>query len=113
MNKAQAAFEILYLISAVDGTVDDDEIQVICTALTENYHHLSLDPLAILESLRGLSETERLERFHAATKAFAAESAAAECHQLLTTATELAAVDGESETREQSLLSALKTQWQL
>lgn len=111
MDKAQAAFEILYLISSIDGDVCDDEIQVICTALARDARYASLEPIAALESLRGLSESQRLERFQAATERFADASEGDERRQLLATAIALAATDGESDVREQSLLGYLKTHW--
>ena len=55
MDKFQAAFELLYFLSAVDGDVVKEEIAVIEEFLDQNYEKVEFDPLEVIKSLEMLN----------------------------------------------------------
>ncbi len=111
MDKAQAAFEILYTLSAIDGTVDDGEIRLIGTTLAETYSRFQFEPMVILKKLRDLSEADRLQRFHASVDAFAKETNFSERRQLFGIINQLAGIDGDSSPEERVLVGYIKSSW--
>jgi uncharacterized tellurite resistance protein B-like protein len=55
MDKFQAAFELLYLLSTVDGEVSTSEVNVIRSFLESNYGSVSFSPSEIIDSIDTLT----------------------------------------------------------
>ncbi len=51
MDKFQAAFEILYFLSAIDGKIDDSELDVILNFLDANKMKINFNPSDVIISI--------------------------------------------------------------
>ena len=62
MDKFQATFEVLYLVSACDGDVSDEEIDVINGYIEANQGQSDYDTQALARSLSILSDEDMGDR---------------------------------------------------
>ena len=107
MDKFQAAFEILYFLSCVDGSVDDSELQVILRFLESNYGNVSFNPSEVIYSIAILNARGMQEELETAAMIFKNSSAARDRKLLLEFAVELIVADGEVSSEEKQLLQGL------
>lgn len=113
MDKFQAAFEILYLLSCVDGEVDSSEIQVIKNFLDNNYNSISFVPSEVINSVDMLNSEGMFEELVTAVNIFKNYSSAVERNNLLQFAIELVVADGHVSSSEKELLYAIANTWNL
>lgn len=113
MDKFQAAFEILYFLSAVDGNVDEREIKVINDFLSSNYGNIKFDPPSVLNSINTLTDKGMLDELVYAAQVFKNNSDASDRTVILDFALELIASDGNLSQSEAELFNVLGTTWDI
>ncbi len=70
MNKFQAAFEILYILSCADGHVSSQEIEVIQQFMDSNYGNMDFDTAGIINSLSCMTGEGFMEELSLAANVF-------------------------------------------
>ncbi|MDJ0696022.1 MAG: TerB family tellurite resistance protein [Mastigocoleus sp. MO_167.B18] len=70
MNKFQAAFEILYILSCIDGEVSRKEVQVINDFISSNYGNINFDTREIIDSFDFMTGEGILEELKLAANVF-------------------------------------------
>jgi uncharacterized tellurite resistance protein B-like protein len=113
MDKFQAAFEILYFLSAVDGNVDEREIKVINDFLSSNYGNIKFDPPSVLNSINTLTGKGMVDELIYAAQVFKNNSNASDRTVILDFALELIASDGDLNKPEAELFNVLGTTWDI
>lgn len=104
MDKFQAAFEILYLLSCVDGEVDKSELDVIIQFLKQNTDAIYFTPSEVIDSIDTLNAEGMLEELSTAIFSFKNNSSAVERTVLMKFAIELVIADGYISEGEKELL---------
>ncbi len=104
MNKFQAGFEILYLLSCVDGEVDKSELNIIVQFLNQNTEAIYFDPSEVIDSIDTLTPEGMLEELRTAVFSFKNYSTAVERTALMKFAIELVMADGYISEGEKDLL---------
>lgn len=113
MDKFQAAFKILYLLSSIDGVVEDGQINIIINCFDNIDDLLNFDPLTVINSLNTLTSTDILEEFNYAAIKFKNSSNAIERNNLLQFAIELVTADNYISHKEKELLYAIADVWNI
>ncbi len=113
MNKFQAAFECLYFLSAVDGHVDDRELDVIINFLDANRMKIDFDPSEVVKSISTLSADGMMDELKAAAITFKQQSTASDRTTLLDFGLNLIAADGNLAESEAQLLYTLGSVWDI
>ncbi len=111
MDKFQAAFEILYFLSAVDGHVDDREVQVVCDFLSVNYGKIDFKPKQVIDIIQSMTSQGMLEELQHAALVFKGASSAQDRNALLDFAFKLIAADGKIAEAEKDLFIVLGNTW--
>lgn len=111
MDKFQAAFEILYLLSAVDGEVDINEVEIIKNFLQLNYGSISFDPSEVIGSIDTLTPQGKLEEFGTAASVFKGSSGAQDRTVFLDFAVRLIVADGNISEEEGQMFGFLADSW--
>ncbi|BAZ43444.1 hypothetical protein NIES4102_04440 [Chondrocystis sp. NIES-4102] len=113
MDKFQAAFKILYLLSSIDGVVEDAQINIIINCFNNIDNLPYFDSLTVINSLNTLTSTDILEEFNHAAIKFKNSSNAIERNNLLQFAKELVTADNYISDREKELLYAIADVWNI
>lgn len=113
MDKFQAAFEVLYFLSAVDGKIDDRELEVIVNFLDANKMKINFNPADIIQSIGTLSEDGMMDELRTAASAFKQQSSASDRTTLLDFGLSLVAADGKVAENEAKLLYMLGNSWDI
>ncbi|MGD1911032.1 MAG: TerB family tellurite resistance protein [Rivularia sp. (in: cyanobacteria)] len=113
MDKFQAVFEILIILSGIDGDIDRREIQVIDDFIESNIGEINFDPQAVVENLSKLKGEGFLEEFSYAAIVFKNQTGVEDRLTILQFAIELIRADGEITDDEFDLLLALGELWNI
>ncbi|BAZ03975.1 TerB family tellurite resistance protein [Calothrix sp. NIES-3974] len=113
MDKFQAAFEILYILSIAEGVVDDRKIQVISNFLMSNLNSINFDVESTIKAISYLSGAGILEEFANAAEIFRNSSYGQERIHLLQFAIEVIAADGNISEGEAYLITYLGDIWNI
>ncbi len=113
MDKFQAAFEILYFLSAIDGQVHKKEHDVIQRFLDENFGGVHFEPNAVIKSIASMTGEGRFDELTRAAVTFGNLSSAHERTILLDFAMQLIAADGKLAKNEQDLFFLLGNTWKV
>jgi len=113
MDKFQAAFEILYIASVIDGDVDKSEIAVINDFLEANEMKCDFSTHDIIDDLSMLNIEGVLEEFIRASESYAQKSSASEKRILLNFFMSLVISDGEIDDNEMRLFHLITEVFQV
>ncbi len=113
MQKAEAAYSLLTLLSVVDGVAHDNERLVIRLYTKNNYPNEVVDFVAVEKTLANLNAEGILKRFEEASKHFYNQSSDAERIGLMLTAMEVVLADGVETPTEKAIFRGLAEAWQL
>jgi uncharacterized tellurite resistance protein B-like protein len=113
MDKFQAAFELLYLLSTADGEVTMSEVNVIRSFLESNYGSVSFNPSGVIDEIATLNSDGMLEEFGTAAMVFKNSSGVSDRTVLLRFAVELICADGNVSDTENSLFQTLANLWNI
>ena len=107
MNKFQAAFELLYICSAIDGDVDDNEIDVINKFLESNDMNIDFSTRDIIDDISILNIDGVIDEFIKSAEIYSQQSSASEKRILLNFFMSLIVSDGKIEDNEMKLFVIL------
>jgi len=107
MDKFQAAFELLYICSAIDGNVDDSEIDIINNFLESNDMNIDFSTREVIDDLLMLNIDGIIDEFLKAAKIYSDKSSASEKRILLDFFMTLIISDGEIDDNEMRLFVIL------
>jgi len=113
MDKFQAAFEVLYFMSASDGEIGESELHVILDFLKANAGKYDFDPERVIQSISALNTEGMLEELERAAIIFKNDSSAQDRITLLDFALDLISVDGEISAGERDLFCDLANLWNI
>ena len=108
MDKFQAAFEILYICSAIDGDVDSNEIDVINEFIESNDTNINFSTRDIIDDISMLNIDGIIDEFIKSSKVYSQQSSASEKRILLNFFMSLIISDGEIEDNEMRLYQTPK-----
>lgn len=111
MDKVNAAFEVLIGLAAVDGDIDDREIEVISNFLQANYGQINFDPNAVVNTLQALTGEGLVEEIGHAAGVIKQTCSAAERTAVLDFGLQLIAADGVLDENEKRLFGLLAHAW--
>lgn len=107
MDKFQAAFEILYICSSIDGEIDESELDVIINFLESNQDSLEFNPKDLIDDLDLLNTDGKIEEFIRASHTYNTLSSAKEKRILLDFIVKVIESDGKVMDEEMALLVLL------
>lgn len=113
MNKFQAAFEILYFFSCIDGNIDQKELEVIKDFLTANYGNISFNPEQIINALALTTGQGMIDEFKLAANIFKETSGVQDKLTLLDFTYSLIAADGRVTEEEGQMFYLLGNLWNI
>lgn len=113
MDKFQAVFEILIILSGIDGDIDRREIQVIDDFIEANIGEIDFDPQTVVENLSKLKGEGFLEEFSHAAIVIKNQTGVQDRLTILQFAIELISADGKITGDELDLLLALGELWNI
>jgi len=113
MDKFQAGFELLYLLSAADGDVSMSEVEVIRNFLQSNYGNVSFNPSEIIDSIDMLNADGMIEEFKTAATIFKNSTGVQDRKVFLNFAVELILSDGNLSDDENTLFHILAEFWNI
>ncbi|MFQ6116308.1 MAG: TerB family tellurite resistance protein [bacterium] len=111
MDKFQAAFEILYFLSAVDGKVSDSEVTVMIDFLESNQGKIRFSPKSVINSISSMTGKGIIEEIERAALVFKNASNAQDRITMLDFALNLIASDGKITDNEKNLFFILGSTW--
>jgi uncharacterized tellurite resistance protein B-like protein len=112
MNKTEAGFHILMILSLVDGSIHREESSVILDFLEERFH----EPIEIIKEqafLRACPEEERLNHFTETAQHFFKISSQDDRNNLISFAMKVAMADDKMEKEENVYINTLFDCWGL
>lgn len=112
MDKFQAAFEILYCLSTVDGQARQ-EVTVIQDFLNSNYGKIAFDPNQAVASINSMTPQGVADEFSHAVVVFKDLSSAQDRINLLDFAANVMLADGVIGTYEKQLFYILGNSWNI
>lgn len=107
MDKYQAAFEILYIASGIDGKIDSRELDVILEFLEANLDELNFDPIELSKDLDILNKDGILEEFAKASVIYNYSTDVKEKRILMDFVFEMICIDGVLDEKEMALFISL------
>jgi len=107
MDKFQAAFEILYITSAIDGEVDNSEIDIINEFIESNDSNINFSTRDIIDDISMLNIDGIVNEFIKSAESYANQSSVSEKRILLNFFMTLIISDGEIEDNEKRLFLIL------
>jgi len=113
MDKFQAIFEILCCLSAADGEVHPNEVDVINNFLNANFGKINFNPKSVASSLGSLTYQGLMDEMVRAAIVFKNTSTAKDRTTVLDFALDLIAADGIITKEESILFFALGNRQQL
>jgi uncharacterized tellurite resistance protein B-like protein len=112
MNKTEAGFHLLMLLSLADGRVDKSESDVIIDYLNDNFND-NLDLIKEQAFLKILPGEEREGHFREVAEQFFSISTADERHSLTRFAMEVVMADENMQSHENALINKLYDIWDI
>jgi uncharacterized tellurite resistance protein B-like protein len=112
MNKTEAGFHILMMLSLVDGSIQSSESSVILDFLEENFS----EPIEIIKEqafIRACPEEDRLQHFTESVQQFYSISNAADRDKFIAFAMQVVMADKKMEQAENAYINALYDTWGL
>jgi uncharacterized tellurite resistance protein B-like protein len=112
MNKTEAGFHLLMILSLADGSIQRAESSVILDFLEKNFH----EPIEIIKEqafLRALPEDERKNHLHETAEHLYKITNEDERHKLIEFAMKVVMADDKMEHEENSFINALFDAWDL
>ncbi len=113
MNKFQAAFEVLYFLSAIDGEVSKSEIDVILDFLKSNNGNIDFEPGQVIDSISILKADGLMDELKLAALTVKETSSAKDRMVILDFAFELIVADGKLAPAERDLFIKLGNTWDI
>ena len=113
MDKFQAAFEVLYFLSAIDGKVSKSEIDVILDFLKSNNNNINFVPGEVIDSIAMLNADGIMSELKRAALIVKESSSAKDRKTILDFAFELVVADGKLEKAETELFVVLGNTWDI
>lgn len=113
MDKIQAAFELLYFLSQIDGEVREDEVAVIMDFLRANWGNVTFDIEEVAAAIESLTVGGRGEEFGKALEILKCTTNAQERIRFLDTALDLIAADGKFTKQEAGLFAIMGDSWNI
>ncbi len=110
MTKAESAYNLLLMLSVIDGEIDDIEREVIKSWIDSKYDS-SVDFEKQDQALAKLSSDELLEQFHTSAQKYYEESDSNERRQLMQTALHVVQSDGVISKEEVQIFKGLADVW--
>jgi len=107
INKFQAAFELLYICSAIDDDVDSNEIDIINEFLESNDMNIDFSTGDVIDDISMLNRDGIIDEFLKSSEAYAQQSSVTEKRILLEFFMSLIISDGEIEDDEMALFVIL------
>jgi uncharacterized tellurite resistance protein B-like protein len=112
MNKTEAGFHLLMILSLADGSIQRAESSVILDFLEKNFH----EPIEIIKEqafLRALPEDERKNHLHETAEHLYKITTQEERHKLIEFAMKVVMADKKMNQEENSFINALYDTWDL
>ncbi len=113
MDKFQAAFEILLILSDIDGNIDPREIEVINYFIESNIGSIEFDTEKVIKNLSKLTGEGIIEELSHAATVFKNQSSAQDRITILEFSIELISADDKITDEEVALLYALGEVWNI
>lgn len=113
MNKFQAAFEVLYFLSAIDGEVSKSELDVILDFLKSNNGNIDFVPSEVIDSVSILKADGLVDELKRAAITVKETSSAKDRMIILDFAFELIVSDGKLAPAERDLFITLGNTWDI
>jgi len=110
MNAAQAAYNLLLMLSAVDGQIDESERDVIRQYVKSRFDK-EVEFSAEESELETATPEELMQRFQQSAKAYLLETDLPQREALLFTGFELVMTDGKLTEEERALFRSLAMAW--
>ena len=112
MNKTEAGFHILMMLSLVDGSIQSSESSVILDFLEESFS----EPIEIIKEqafIRACPEDERLQHFTESAQQFYKISTTTDRDKFIAFAMQVVMADKKMEQAENAYINALYDTWGL
>ncbi len=113
MDKFEAGFEILAILSCFDGSVDKEEISVIKEYLQANEGMIKFDPNKAFNYCAEMTAKQEIEEFQTAAIFFKKKSAERERMRMLDFALKVIGSDSNITNREKQLFTILGQLWEI
>lgn len=113
MDKFQATFEILYLLSTVDGHLADSELDVIKSFIIQNNGNLNFNIKQTIDSVDLLTSDGKLKELIFAAGVINQSCDAREKNAILDFALRLIIADGKLDPNEQDIFFGLAKAWNI
>lgn len=113
MDKFQAIFEILLILSGVDGHIHKREIKVIKEFLEANIGDVKFDPQVVIKKISNLKREVIIEELKLAATVLKNQCDAEDRITILKFAVELISADGKIIDKENAFLCALGELWNI
>lgn len=113
MDKFQATFEILYLLSTVDGYVADSEIDVIKSFIIQNNGNINFNIKQTIDSIEALTVDGKWNELIYAAGVINQTCDARDKNIILDFALRLIAADGKLDPNEQKIFFGLAKAWNI
>ena len=112
MKPVQAGYNILLILSIIDGDYDDAEGRVILDFIEDNYDG-TFDPKVENQAIMALDDVGVMARFDEAGQAMLAQTTGEDREALLEFGLDLVMTDGELSEEENRLVQRLASSWEL
>jgi hypothetical protein len=113
MDKFQAAFEVLFILSAIDGHCDDRELDVIKNYVFSNFGRGNYDVREVMDTILLLSPEGMLEELSVAAAVVDSHSNAQDKVKILEFALEVIVADRRVTDSEKAVFLALGNYWNI
>lgn len=113
MDKFQATFEILYLLSTVDGHLADSELDVIKSFILQNNGNLNFNIKQSIDSIEALTSDGKWNELIYAAGIINQTCDARDKNIILDFALRLVTADGKLDPNEQNIFFGLASAWNI
>ncbi len=113
MNKAQAAYNLLLMLSVVDGSIDERERQVIQLYVQQNFPGEVIDFDFEETLLASMTPEQLMEEFKTSLSAYFRHGTAEDRVSLMLTGMDLVMADGVMTPAEETVFKTVATAWGL
>lgn len=113
MNKAQAAYNLLLMLSVVDGSIDERERQVIQLYVQQNFPDEAIDFFFEETLLASMTPEQLMEEFKTSLSAYFRLGSVEDRVSLMLTGMDVVMADGVMSTPEETVFKTLAASWGL
>lgn len=113
MNKAQAAYNLLLMLSVVDGSIDERERQVVQLYVEQNFPNEEIDFAFEEAMLASMTPEQLMEEFRASVSAYFRYATPQDRVSLLLTGMDVVMADGVMTPNEETVFKTLANSWGL